>query len=210
MTFDTFCIQGAFVLPLLLLLVLGYLGLRLPLWAVLVWALIYGGVILILLLCKTRETVTEPMLLPYVRTATFLRGGVVAAVMAGRRTQLEKSYNSLLQVLSSLPYPVVVSDISGAILLINNAAEKLIENPTNDLSGLSYFSTFANPSEQGQSIARYLGYFNTNDAGPHRMMLHTRGKNQMTLTASLTIVETTSQQLAVTIVESVSPSPQPQ
>ena len=200
---DAFCIQGAFTLPFLLLLVLGYLAVRLPLWAVLVWAMTYSAVILTLLLLHTRETITIPAFQPYLRAATFLAGGIVAAVLAGHRTRLEMSFNSLFKVLWDMPQPVIVSDISGTILLINKEAGKLLDNPDNNLSGLSFFSTFSSPDDQGRSIANYLSYFSAENHGPHKLILHTRGRNDLALIASLSVVGIPSQPLAVTVIEGI-------
>jgi PAS domain-containing protein len=207
MIIDTWCIRGAFALPFLLLLILGYLALRSPWWAVLTWALIYASVVLALLLYRAEETFTLPAVIPYLRTATFLAGGVVAAILAGYRARLEQSYNALFKVLADLPQPVIVSDISGTILLINREAGKLIDNPTNELSGLSFFSTFSSPDEQGQSIAKYLGYFNVENPGPFKITLQTRGGNQLALAASLSVVGTPAQRLAVTVVETIQERP---
>jgi hypothetical protein len=202
---DSILIPEAFTLPLLLLLVLGYLAVRLPFWAVFAWAAAYAGIIVMILVFSFPEdSHTDPNLQPYLALATFVAGGGVIALLAGYRMKLEKSYNALLGIVTTLPVPVVVSDISGNILLLNHEAENLLYGQVNDLAGLSYFSTFTSPGDQGRSIAKYISYFDPNNTGPFVATLQTRGDSPKLFKASISIFGSFKHLYAVTVIEKAS------
>jgi len=202
---DKVLIPEAFTLPLLLLPVLGYLAIRLPPWVVFTWGLIYGWVILsILLFHFPEDNYTVPVLRPYLSSLTFVTSGVVIALLSAYRMKLEKSYNALFNIVTTLPVPVVVSDISGNILLLNREAEKLLYGQVNDLAGLSFFSTFTSPGEQGRAIAKYIGYFDPNNFGPFPVTLQTRGNSPKLLKASISIFGSFKHLYAVTVIEKTS------
>ena len=201
---DLYLIPGVFALPLLLLMLLIFLAFRLPAWMVAVWTVMYAGAILVLvLLLPLSEATTDPALKPYYRTAIFLAGGTAAILLAGHRQRLEKGHEALFNVISALPLPVIVSDISGNILLLNNAAQSLLKNHINELAGLSFFSTFVSPSDQGQTIAKYISYFDPTHVETVLTTLQTRGAPPITLHASITVVGLGKNRFAVTVVERV-------
>ncbi|HUB66718.1 MAG TPA: hypothetical protein VL981_04470 [Candidatus Methylacidiphilales bacterium] len=202
---DSILIPEAFTLPLLLLLILGYLAVRLPSWAVFAWGIAYGGIIVIILLFSFPEdSHTDPALQPYLALFTFIAVGGTLALLAGYRIKLEKSYNALLGIVTTLPVPVVVSDISGNILLLNHEAENLLYGQVNDLAGLSYFSTFTSPGEQGRAIAKYISYFDPSNSGPFSATLQTRGDSPKLLKASISIFGSFRHLYAVTVIEKTS------
>lgn len=200
---DYLLVPDAYTLPFLLILLLGYLAFRLPGWLVFSWALAYTLVILIIPMFGLQEGHTRPLMRPYLRTATFLSASLVATLLAVHRVRLEKSYKALFNVVSSLPLAVIVSDISGNILLMNQAAEKLLHDRFHDLVGLSFFSTFTNPGDQGQAIAKYISYFNPDNYGPFPVTLQTRGKNPVMIKGTVTVVGSDQLRYAVTVIENV-------
>jgi hypothetical protein len=200
---DMFLIPGVFALPLLLLMALIFLAFRLPAWMVAVWALMYGGGILLILLSPLKESSTDPEFKPYVRTAIFLAGGAAAILLASHRQRLEKGHEALFRIISALPLPVIVSDISGNIQLLNNAAQGVLKNHINELGGVSYFSTFVSPDHQGQAISKYISYFDPAQVGPISTTLRTRGEPSLTLHASVSVVKIDKSSYAVTVVERI-------
>ncbi len=200
---DCYLIPQAFLLPLLLVMLLCYLALRLPAWMVALWSLVYTGFILVISFYPVEQTQTLPAFRPYVRTAFLLVSGTTATLLAIHRNQLEKGNQALLQVVSSMPLAVIVSDISGDILLLNVAAEKLLAKHINELSGLSYFSTFISPEEQGQMISKYLSYFQSEYEKPHSVTLCTRGEPALTLHVTITVISLQKTPYAITIVGNV-------
>jgi len=200
---DFFLIPGIFALPLLLLMLLIFLATRLPARAVALWTLCFGVVIFVILLLPIEERLTTRALRPYVRTAIFLTGGASAILLAGYRERLEMGHEALFEVISSLPLPVIVSDISGNILLLNEQARHVLKNHINDMSGVSYFSTFVSPNDQGKTIARYISYFDPGHAGAISTVLQTRGEPALALHATITVVGIDKHRYAITVVERV-------
>jgi PAS domain-containing protein len=200
---DRFLIPGVFSLPLLLLLALIFLSFRLPAWMVAIWALMYGASVFAILMSPIKEAATDPALRPYVRTCIFLAGGAAAVLLASHRQRLERGHQALFRIIAALPLPVIVSDVSGNILLLNNAAQAVLKRHISDLAGLSFFSTFVSPNDQGKAIARYIGYFDPGHAGPVSTALRTRGEPSLTLHSSISVVRIDRSRYAVTVVERV-------
>ncbi len=200
---DFFWIPGIFSLPLMLLILLIYLAMRLPAAAVAFWTVFFGAVILAILLMPIEERSTAPEFRPYVRTAVFLAGGSAAILLAAFRQRLEAGHEALFRIISSLPLAVIVSDISGNILLLNEQAQQVLKNHINDLAGLSYFSTFISPSDQGKTIAEYISYFDPAHVGSVSAVLQTRGRPALNLHASITVVGIDKHRYAITVVERV-------
>jgi len=201
--FDTYLIPNVFALPLLLLMALIFLAFRLPAWMVTIWTVMYAGAILMILLLPVQEAVTDPALKPYIRTGIFLAGGTAAILLANHRQRLEKGHEALFSVISALPVPVIVSDISGNILLLNAAAQGVLKSHLSELSGLSYFSTFVEPENQGRAISTYIGYFNSDHVSPASIILRTRSEPPLSLHAVVTVVKIADSQYAVTMVQKV-------
>jgi PAS domain-containing protein len=198
---DCYLIPQAFLLPLMLVMTLSYLALRLPMTAVAGWAIVYMSTVLWISFHPVEPTQTLPYLRPYVRTAFILAGGVSACLLASHRTRLQKSNQALLNIISALPSAVVVSDISGYILLMNKECQRLLKGHADPLSGLSFFSTFIGYEDQGQEIGKYVAYFQSNEPGPFPAVLHTRGENPLTLHVSVTIITLDKIRYAMTVIE---------
>jgi PAS domain-containing protein len=198
---DSYLIPQAFLLPLMLVMLLSYLALRLPTSAVAGWVVVYMVMVLLVSLYPVERTQTLPFLKPYIRTAFILAGGITACLLASHRTRLQKSNRTLLKIISALPSAVVVSDISGNILLMNKEAQRLLQGHTDPLSGLSFFSTFIAHEEQGRQIGKYVSYFQADEAGPFSTILHTRGEHALTLDVSITIITLDKTRYALTVIE---------
>jgi glycosyltransferase involved in cell wall biosynthesis len=204
---DIYLIPGIFALPLLLMMTLMFLAFRLPAWIVAVWALIYACVILTITVVSIEETTTNPVFRPFIRTSVFLTVGSAAVLLAAYRQRLEVGHESLSRIISSLPLAVIVSDIAGNILLLNDQAQQLLKNHINELAGLSYFSIFTSPSDHGNTIAKYIGYFDPSKVGTISTLLRTRGEPVLSLHAALTVVTINKHRYAITVVERVEQGP---
>jgi PAS domain-containing protein len=200
---DDYFIPGVFALTLLLLVVLIVLAFRLPAWMVTIWTLTYAAMILAISFLPIAEATTDPAFKPYVRTAVFLTGGTAAILLAANRRRLEMGHEALFRIISGLPLPVIVSDISGNILLLNEQAQQVLKNHINELAGLSYFSTFVSPSDQGKTISTYIGYFDPSHMGTSATVLRTRGEPALSLHAAITVVGIGKHRYAITVVERV-------
>jgi PAS domain-containing protein len=133
----------------------------------------------------------------------FLTVGSAAVLLAAYRQRLEVGHEALFRVISALPLAVIISDISGNILLLNDQAQQLLKHHLSDLTGISYFSTFTTPSDQGKTIARYISYFDPANVGTSSVILYTRGEPVLSLHAALTVVGIDKQRYAITVVERV-------
>lgn len=200
---DRYLVTAAFVLPLLLFLLISCLAFRLPAWQVALWSAAYAASLFLIYQFETSWTKTADSVVPYLRTIGFLVSGTVATMLASHRSRLEKSHQALFGIISALPTAVIVSDILGNILFLNNAAEKMLKGRINELSGVSYFSTFISPEEQGEKIAQYVSYFGPNHTGVVQMTLRTRENPPLILKATLTVVQLDKSQYAVTVIERV-------
>jgi PAS domain-containing protein len=201
---DIYFIPGIFALPLLLMMTLMFLTFRLPAWIVGVWALIYAALILTITVgVPLEETTTTPAFQPFVRTSVFLTVGTAAVLLAADRQRLEVGHEALFRIISSLPLAVIVSDISGNILLLNDQAQQLLKNHVNSVAGLSYFSTFISPGNQGETIAKYISFFDPTSVGTVSILLRTRGEPVLSLHAAITVVGINKRRYAITVVERV-------
>jgi PAS domain-containing protein len=201
---DVYLIPGIFALPLLLMMTLMFLAFRVPAWVVAVWALVYAALILgITIGVPIEETTTNPVFRPFIRTSVFLTVGSATVLLAAYRQRLEMGHEALFRIISSLPLAVIISDISGNILLLNDEAQQLLKHHLSDLTGLSYFSTFTMPSDQGKTIARYISYFDPANIGTSSVNLHTRGEPVLSLHAAITVVRINKHRYAITVIERV-------
>ena len=123
MLLDVYLLPGIFALPLLLMMLLIYLSLRLPPRVVLLWALIFTGTIYIFAFIRVSDAITNPAYRPYLRTALFLTGSTGAVLLSAFRQRLQAGHEALFRIISGLPMVVIVSDIAGNILLLNEQAQ---------------------------------------------------------------------------------------
>jgi PAS domain-containing protein len=200
---DFYLIPGIFALPLLLLILLIFLAFRLPAWTVAAWTVIFAIVVLIIRLSPIQEAITLPALKPYTLTAVFLTGGAGSILFAAYRRRLEMGHDALFRIISGLPLAVIVSDISGRILLLNEQAQQVLKNHIADPAGVSFFSTFVSPSDQGKTVAAYISYFDPAHVGTVTTVLRTRGAPELILHAAITVVAIGNQRYAITVVERV-------
>jgi len=201
---DNYFIPWAFMLPLMLLMFLIYLSFRVHSGIVAFWGTVYAATVFILSFLPIQDVrQADPALRPYLRLAFFAVGTVAATLVANNRGRMEKSHQALLSLVTSLPVAVVVSDISGNILLLNNEARRMLSGCFHELSGLSFFSTFVSPDDQGKAIANYISYFDSHHEGPIKTTLRTRGERSLALRASITVISLDANRYAMTMIEAI-------
>jgi len=191
----------AFLLPLSLVVLLCYLALKLPPSAMLLWTVFYIAFGIIVAQVEPEPPVPSVALRPYVRSGFVLAGGTTAILLAAHRVRMRRSNQALFKVIALLPAPVIVSDISGNILLMNDQCRKLLADQLTEFSALSFFTTFVAAKDQGREIAKYVGYFERDDGGPYAAALKTRGPQPMVLEVVITIVTLDRTRYAVTVVD---------
>lgn len=203
MLIDIYLIPGIFALPLLLMMLLIYLSLRLPPQIVLLWALIFTGTIYLFAFVRVNDAITNPVFRPYLRTALFLTGSTGAVLLAAFRQRIQSGHEALSRIISALPLPVIVSDVTGTVLLLNEQAREVLKNHVEPASGLSYSAIFLSLDEHERPNARYAGYFDSSHSGTVSTVLRTRGGPPLLLHAFITIITVDGQRYAITMVERV-------
>jgi len=203
MAVDVYLLPGIFAMPLLFMGLLFYLSLRLPPRTVLLWALIFTGTIYVFGSLRVADSVTDPKYRPYVRTALFLTAGTGAVLLAAFRQRVQTGHETLFRIVSDLPLVVIVSDVEGRILLLNEQAREVLKHHLKPKAELSYFSLFVTPGEPGRTTARYAGYFHPSQVGTAATVLHTQGPSPLSLHATVTIVRVDGHRYAITMVERI-------
>lgn len=191
----------AFLLPLSLVVILCYLALRLPPSAMLVWTAFYIAFGILAAQVEVEPPVTSAAWRPYVRSGFVAAGGITAILLAGHRVRMRRSNEALFKVIALLPSAVIISDVSGNILLLNDECRKLLADQLSGVSKLSFFTTFVAAKDQGREIAKYVGYFEREEGGPYAATLKTRGPQPMLLEVAITIVTLDKTRYAVTVVD---------
>jgi PAS domain-containing protein len=193
----------SFLMPLVLVVLLCFLALHLPPSSVLSWTIVYAAMIILLAQVSVEPPPTSPALRPYVRSGFIFVGGITALLLAAHRVRMHKGNQALFKVISALPTAVIVSDVSGNILLMNDKCRTLLTGQLTEFSGLSFFSAFTAPHHQGREIEKYVSYFDREDGGPHTAVLRTRGAQPLVLNVVLTVVTLDHTRYAVTVIEKI-------
>jgi hypothetical protein len=200
---EFYLIPVSFLMPLLLVVLLCYLAMQLPPKVVVLWMFAYVAIIIILALVAPETRQISPSFRPLVRAGYVLAGGVTAFLLAAHRLRMKQSNAALFRLIALLPTSVIVSDVSGNVLLMNNECKKLLEGHVNHLADISFFSAFTAREQQGREISKYVRYFEADEEGPFPTVLQTRGERPLMLYATIAIVTVGLGRYAVTVIEKV-------
>jgi glucan phosphoethanolaminetransferase (alkaline phosphatase superfamily) len=200
---EYYVLPVTFLIPLGLVVFLCYLALRLKPSAIIFWTIAYMAFVILAAQIFVQPPPTNEALRPFVRSVFVFAGGTTAVFLAINRLRMRKSNAALLKVISVLPSPVIVSDISGNIFLMNDASRRLLASRISRFSGLSFFSAFVAPAQQGREIEKYISYFERDDEGSYAATLQTRGEEPLILDVMITIVTLDKTRYAVTAIEDV-------
>jgi hypothetical protein len=198
---ESYLIPVSFLMPLLLVVLLCYLAMRLPPKVVLMWTFAYVAIVIVLALVAPETRQVSPAFRPLVRSGYILAGGATAFLLAAHRLQMKQSNAALFRLIALLPTSVIVSDVSGNVLLMNNECKKLLEGHVNQLADLSFFSAFTAREQQGREISKYVRYFEAGEEGPFPTVLQTRGERPLMLYATIAIMTVGLGRYAVTVIE---------
>jgi PAS domain S-box-containing protein len=139
--------------------------------AMVVWASMYSVTVVTIFInpelfhLLNRDAPACDGLTPFVRSATFVAGAVIASLLCVILNRLRESLAGLNKTLETLPVPVITSDADGRIQLANKAAADLVRMDPEKLKGASLFDHFADPLLVGATIADYLRRFSVPDVG---------------------------------------------
>ena len=134
-----------------------------PIW-ICCWGTIYSLVVMQILLNPQLYALLSAGNLPAelhshkFRLVGFICTASFACLFSYLLTATRKSRDTLNQVILSMPLPVIISDIEGNILHLNEKTRSLLElGETNEYP--NYFDALAPKMKQGKCISAYLSLF---------------------------------------------------
>ena len=149
------------LLTILLALVAVFLSPRAVLW----WAVILFFPVVLALLLVPNNGVYETPVFVALRASAYVAVAGVAVGLSRYRQDSERKLEGLLALFDSLKTPIVVSDVDGNINFANRSCCELLGRSAEEMKDTSFFSVFTQPDQRGQSIERYLKFF---DSDPGR------------------------------------------
>ena len=191
--------SGIRVSPSLLTIALAIFSLFLPPRAVLFWAVVLFFPVVLTLLYIPNNGVRETLPFVVLRSAAYVAVAWVAVGLSRYRWNSERRFEGLLDLFDALKTPVVVSDIDGNINFVNRACCELLSRDAAQLKGTSFFSIFTQPDQRGQSIERYLKFFDKASGQSSSMVVSIQnGAGEMLRTANCFTMQWDKQKLLVT------------
>jgi len=187
------------VTPSLLTIALSIFALFLPPRAVFWWAVALFFPVVLTLWFIPNAGVRESVNFVALRSAAYLAVAWVAVGLSRYRWDSERRLEGLLALFDALQTPIVVSDINGNIKFANQACCELLNRGAVEIKDTSFFSVFSQPDQRGQSIERYLKFF---DKAPGQRSAMTvsvqKAGGDMTSHANCFIMSLDKQKLLVT------------
>jgi len=147
------------VTPSLLTIILASLALLLPPRMVFYWAAVLFIPFVLTLALVPNNGIRETPAFVALRSAAYVAGAWVAVGLSRHRWDSERRLEVLLTLFEALKTPILVSDVDGNINFANRACGELLGRSTEELKAMSFFSVFSQPDQRGQSIERYLTFF---------------------------------------------------
>jgi len=152
---------GLRVTPSLLTIALAVFALFLSPRAVLWWAVVLFIPIVLTLALVPNNGVRESSTFVALRSAAYLAVAWVAVGLSRYRQDSDRKLEGLLALFDSLKTPIVVSDVDGNINFANRSCCELLGRSAVEIKDTSFFSVFTQPDQRGQSIERYLKFFDS-------------------------------------------------
>ncbi|MFM8717067.1 MAG: PAS domain-containing protein [Spartobacteria bacterium] len=191
--------SGIRVSPSLLTIALAIFSILLPPRAVLFWAVVLFFPVVLTLLYIPNNGVRETLPFVALRSAAYFAVACVAVGLSRYRWNSERRFEGLLDVFDALKTPVVVSDVDGNVNFVNRACCELLGRDAAELKGTSFFSIFTQPDQRGQSIERYLKFFDKASGQNSSMVVSIQnGAGEMLRTANCFAMEWDKHKLLVT------------
>ncbi len=134
--------EGVTIAPLLGLSLLVALALLLRPRQLLPVALAYAVAVAAILFHRASLTPEDSLAFDraVVRSLSFLVAAAIAVLTSALRVRLSSSVRELVQVLESVPAPILVSGPEGLIVFANDAAGRLLGRPSGELPGRDHAS----------------------------------------------------------------------
>lgn len=183
------------LLTILLALVAVFLSPRAVLW----WAaILFFPVVLTLLLVPNNGAYETPVFVA-LRSAAYLAVAWVAVRLSRYRQDSDRKLEGLLALFDSLKTPIVVSDVDGNINFANRSCCELLGRSPEEMKDTSFFSVFTQPDQRGQSIERYLKFFESDPGRSSSMTVSVQnGTGELLRSANCFTMQWDEQKLLVT------------
>jgi PAS domain S-box-containing protein len=162
---------GIRVAPSLLTIALAVFALFLSPRAVFCWAVVLFIPFVLTLALVPNNGVRESVNFVALRSAAYLSVAWVAVGLSRYRQESDSKLEGLLALFDSLKTPIVLSDIDGNINFANRSCCELLGRSREEIQHTSFFSVFIQPDQRGQSIERYLKFFDNSSGGSSSMKL---------------------------------------
>ena len=171
--FIDYLTPGGTITPLFVVVGLTVMAMRLKPVQMSPWTIIYVLVVGLIFTCPSIHAIfshtsfRDQMPLPrYARAATYLFVGVGFCYLCIILNRLLKSQRELMDMLSKVPCPIVVSDHNGRLLYWNQKMEELIpilgDPKKKKQKAFSFFDLLAPRETQGKTISCYLQRLESN------------------------------------------------
>ena len=161
------------------------------------WGMIYSLVVMQILLNPQLYALLSGGLLPpelhshKFRLVGFICTASFACLFSFLLTKTRNSRDKLNQIILSMPLPVIISDVNGNILNLNEKASSIFElGETKEYP--NYFDLLAPKRKQGKCISAYLSLFQMGTQEGTRLELEFKGKPTM---AQVSLIDSKSRQL---------------
>ena len=190
---------GIRVTPSLLTIALAIFALFLSPRAVLWWAVILFFPVVLALLFVPNNGVYETPVFVALRASAYVAVAGVAVGLSRYRQDSERKLEGLLALFDSLKTPIVVSDVDGNINFANRSCCELLGRSAEEMKDTSFFSVFTQPDQRGQSIERYLKFFDSDPGQSSSMTVSVQnGAGELLRSANCFTMQWDQQKLLVT------------
>jgi PAS domain-containing protein len=194
--------------PFLLGIVLMGLSLRQSTSLVVVVSLVYS-VLTIFALIQFHEYMASkvhvgphPLFWLFQRSGLFLVLCGLAIYLAHHRTEAERVLSRLRTILSKLPAPVILSDVSGIIVYANDAVTPILHRTPTHMIGSSYFDFFHTEAMKGESIRSYFELFEADTNGNYEVEVSPFG-DASKMSAQIISIGTGPNRVLITVLQNV-------
>ncbi len=107
----------------------------------------------------------HPLFWLFQRSGLFVVLCGLSIYLAHYRTDTERILTRLRTILSKLPAPVILSDVSGNIVYANDAVKPVLHSTAAEVVGNSYFDFILTDTTKGKSIRSYFELFEMDTNG---------------------------------------------
>lgn len=169
-------LPGISVAPLLLVLGLFILALkvspsRLAAWSMVFWFFLLYSLASVPSFDWQNEEARARL---FVRLGSFAVGAAIAFNLARTRLRLARHSAETLEVLVSLPIPVVVADAAGYVQFVNQAAERLL----GARAGERFVEVVMSDVDEGKAMRFYIEFFEERPDQADVVQVRPRGLGQ--------------------------------